>query len=45
MGKIFFLWVKWDGKNVLGKPVSNGLYLCSLRVGDYNRMIRMVLLK
>jgi hypothetical protein len=37
--------VQWDGKNYLGKPVSNGLYLCSLRAGDYNRTIRIVLLK
>jgi hypothetical protein len=35
--------VIWDGRNDLGYPVSSGLYLCQLFVGDQREMIKMIL--
>ena len=40
-----FYTVKWDGRDSFGKPVSDGLYLSRFCTGDYNRTIRMLLLK
>jgi N-acetylneuraminic acid mutarotase len=37
--------VKWNGMDDLGKSVSGGLYLCRFHTGDYNRTMRMLLLK
>ena len=37
--------VEWDGRDSFGKPVSDGIYLSRFYTGDYNRTIRMLLLK
>jgi predicted outer membrane repeat protein len=37
--------VTWDAKDDLGKPVSSGVYLYQIRVGDLTKTCRMVLLK
>jgi hypothetical protein len=37
--------VQWDGRDDLGRPVSDGLYLCRFYTGVYSRTMRMLLLK
>ena len=36
---------RWDGVDVLGQPVSAGVYLARLDAGSYSRTIKMVYLK
>jgi hypothetical protein len=40
-----FYTVKWDGRDDLGRLVSDGIYLCRFYTGVYNRTMRMLLLK
>lgn len=37
--------VQWNGLNESGSPVSTGVYFARLQAGDYNKTIKMVLLK
>ncbi len=37
--------IKWDGKNVLGEKVSSGVYLYTLKVGDFSVTKQMQFLK
>ncbi|MBD3291130.1 T9SS type A sorting domain-containing protein, partial [candidate division KSB1 bacterium] len=37
--------VLWDGKNSEGYPVSNGIYLCTMKAGAFSQHRRLVLLK
>ena len=36
---------KWDATNELGEPVSTGVYLYSIRAGDFMQVKKMALLK
>jgi parallel beta-helix repeat protein len=40
-----FYTVNWDGRDASGKPVSGGIYLCSLHAGVFHQTISMLLLK
>jgi beta-xylosidase len=40
-----FYQVRWDGKDDVGRSVTNGLYFCRFHAGTVNRTIRMLLLK
>ena len=35
----------WDGKNVFGKPVATGIYICNLIQGEFAASKRIQLLK
>jgi len=37
--------VYWDGRDDVGMPVSSGVYLCMLQVGNFLRFTKMVLLR
>ncbi|MBC8401489.1 MAG: T9SS type A sorting domain-containing protein [Candidatus Marinimicrobia bacterium] len=37
--------IQWDGVNHSGHPVSAGVYLCRISVGNSNKTIKMVFLK
>jgi len=37
--------IQWDATNNIGQPVSAGLYLYTIQVGDYTQTKKMVLLK
>jgi hypothetical protein len=37
--------VTWNGKDSWGRPVPGGVYLCRMKAGSYQKMIRMLLLK
>jgi len=37
--------VRWDGTDNLGKPVSNGTYICRLKAGDRIEVMRMSLVR
>lgn len=37
--------VKWDSNNNMGKPVSSGIYLYTIRVNDFNRTLKMILIR
>jgi len=37
--------VRWDGRDHSGQLVAGGLYLCRMQAGDFQKMIRMLLLK
>ena len=37
--------VKWDATNNQGQPVSAGVYLYSIEVGDFKQTKKMILLK
>jgi SagB-type dehydrogenase family enzyme len=40
-----FYTVKWDGRDDMGRSVSDGVFICRFYAGNYNRAIRMLLLK
>ncbi len=35
----------WDGRDERGSPVASGIYLCSLRAGDWQQTKRMMLIR
>ena len=35
----------WDGRDQLGRSVSNGIYLCRFKAGSYTQTIRMIFMK
>jgi hypothetical protein len=37
--------VIWDGEDNVGGQVASGLYFCKLKAGDFNRTVKMVLLR
>ncbi|MGE5680726.1 MAG: FlgD immunoglobulin-like domain containing protein [Bacillota bacterium] len=37
--------VTWDGRNDSGTPLSSGVYLYTIQAGDYNKTMKMILLK
>lgn len=37
--------VVWNGKNLEGNPVSNGIYICTMKAGTFVQHRRLVLLK
>lgn len=37
--------VLWEGRNSRGSEVASGLYFCRLRIGDFNSVNKMMLLK
>ena len=37
--------VQWNGIDQFGNPTSTGVYFCRLQAGDYNKTIKMVLLR
>jgi len=37
--------VTWDGRDDRGRPVSSGVYVCSLAAGDFRRTARLVLIR
>ena len=37
--------VYWDGEDMYGEPIANGLYFYQIRAGDYAQVRRMVILK
>jgi len=37
--------VTWDGKNEQGVPLSSGIYIYRLTAGEYQRTLKMILLK
>ena len=37
--------VLWDGRDDVGRDVASGLYFCRLKAGEFDRIIKMVLLK
>ena len=37
--------VNWDATNVLGQPVSAGMYIYTIQAGDFRQTRKMVLLK
>jgi flagellar hook assembly protein FlgD len=37
--------IKWDATDSFGKPVSAGVYLYSIEVGEFRQTKKMVLLK
>lgn len=37
--------VRWDGKNVQGNQVVNGVYFCQLRAGSFSQVRKMTLLR
>ena len=37
--------IRWDGRNEAGAPVSSGVYLCSMRAGNFRAVRKLVLAK
>lgn len=37
--------IKWDGRNIRGREVSNGVYFCRIRVGESILSEKMLLAK
>lgn len=37
--------MSWDGRNDSGQPVAAGIYICRLRSREFNKSIRLVLLR
>ena len=37
--------VLWDGRDTRGHEVASGLYFCRLRVGDFGKTVKMVLVR
>ncbi|MCK4272180.1 T9SS type A sorting domain-containing protein, partial [bacterium] len=37
--------VTWDGRDERGSPVASGIYLCSLRTGEWQQTKRMMLIR
>ena len=37
--------VQWDATDSVGKPVSTGVYLCTIQAGEFRQTRKMVLLK
>jgi len=35
----------WDGRDGVGAPVASGVYLCTLRAGNFSQTRRMVLVR
>ena len=35
----------WDGKNEVGQSVSSGLYLLTIKTGEYSALKKMILLR
>ena len=37
--------IKWDGTDYTGRPVSSGIYFCSLKIGELTETRKMILIR
>lgn len=37
--------VRWDGKDMNGKPVTSGVYLCQIRIGAFSSVKKTILMR